>query len=66
VCRQEDAQEQAGRNKNLKTYRKKKLEKKSIKSRSRGYGEGRNIKTSLKLGSYHYGPGERTKLHNVL
>ena len=44
-CREEDAQEQARRSKNLKTCKKKKkkLEIKNMKYRSRGYGEGRNM-----------------------
>jgi hypothetical protein len=43
VCRQEDAQEQAGRSNDLKTCRKKKLKKKRMKNKSRGFGEGRNM-----------------------
>jgi hypothetical protein len=50
VCRQEDAQEQAGRSKNWKTCRKKKLEEKSMKNKRRGYGEGRNMKNYPKIG----------------
>jgi len=57
VCRQEDAHEQAGRSKNLKTCRKKKLKKKSMKNKSRGYGEGRNMENYPKFGQLSVGAG---------
>jgi len=57
VCRQEDAQEQAGRSKNLITCRKKESEKKSMKNKSRGYGEGRNMKNYPKIGQLSVGAG---------
>jgi hypothetical protein len=57
VFRQEDAQEQAGRSKNLITCRKKKLKKKRMKNKSREFGEGRNMENYPKVGQLSVGVG---------